>query len=89
MMLCTFVKHPDNDEPILVTGGQFLVLFIPRHNLHCTCTTNRSLNITAYKQYMQTYTGLNIFIRLTTVALQCLIHREVAGCSQAFQFSII
>ncbi len=35
--LCTFVKHPDNNEPILVTGGQFLMLFIPSHNLHCTC----------------------------------------------------
>ena len=32
----TFIKNPDNDEAILVTGGELLILFIPCHYLHCT-----------------------------------------------------
>lgn len=52
--LCTFVKHPDNDEAVLVTGGQFLILFIPSHNLHCTCVTKSKLRETAHKKEANT-----------------------------------
>lgn len=34
----TFVQHPYDDEPVLVAGGQLLVLLIPGDHLHCACT---------------------------------------------------
>lgn len=34
----TLVEHPDDDEAVLVAGGQFLVLLVPGYDLHCTWT---------------------------------------------------
>ena len=30
----TFVEHPDDDEAILVAGGEFLVRLVPAHHLN-------------------------------------------------------
>lgn len=35
--IITSIKHPHNDESILITGRQLFMLFIPRDHLHCTC----------------------------------------------------
>lgn len=34
MAVSTFVEHPNNDEAILVTGGQFFILLIPSDHLY-------------------------------------------------------
>lgn len=33
----TFVQHPHDNEPILVAGGQLLVLLVPGDHLHRAC----------------------------------------------------
>ena len=43
----TFIEHPDNNQTILVTSCEFLVVLIPSYDLYCPCMTqeiNKALN---------------------------------------------
>jgi hypothetical protein len=40
LLFHTLVQHPHYDESILVTSGQFLVMFIPSHHLHSPYNRN-------------------------------------------------
>lgn len=40
LAIVTFIKHPHNDEAILVTCGQFFILFVPCDHLYSTWKYN-------------------------------------------------